>query len=796
MFAALGRFSVRFRYAIVAFWIVTSVLCVHFLPSLGSVTQSKNSSFLPASAPSVRAAVLAKSFQRVGKGTGIIIAATNNGRPLTPADEAAISRMDESVAHLRFVSAVHDQGISADGEARKSLVETSVGAMDATQARQVVHEVDSVISRSAFPRSLEAYFTGQLPIAVDTSATTSKQQKLTELLSILFIIALLLVVFRGLLAPFITLFPAALALVIAGPVIAEAAKAGVEVSSFTQFMLIVLMLGAGTDYGLFLIFRIREEIGRGLEPRLAVTRSLTKVGESIVFSGSTVILAFLTLLLASFGLYRGLGPGLAIAIAIVLVVDLTLLPALLAIFGKSVFWPKIPAAGSHREGIWGQIAGRAVGRPVVTLAAGTALFAGLALANLSYAPSGFNSATSAPSGTNSAIGATVLAKHFAAADINPTNVLFRFKTSVWKDPQILATATRSLSSSRVFGAVVGPLDPNGRPVPSGLLVSLHHQLGTAARLSALEPPGSKVPRAAYQAYRATGAFISPDGRTLQFYTSLTAGAPTSNKAMRAIPLVRSVVSRVGAALGASASGVAGEASSLYDVSTISGSDLLHIIPVVLLVIFMLLILLLRSLIAPLYLVVSVGLSYLAALGLAVLAFVIIGGSSGINFILPFFMFIFLMALGEDYNILVMSRIREEAHSAPLAVAVRRAIGSTGSTVTSAGLVLAGTFLVLTVATTGSIREIGIGLATGVLLDTFLVRSLLVPSTVVLLGRWNWWPSHLHHIHSELDRASSQPGVDQGTLGSDSLGSAIAGSAALSSSRSHEAAPREADRNRP
>jgi putative drug exporter of the RND superfamily len=151
----------------------------------------------------------------------------------------------------------------------------------------------------------------------------------------------------------------------------------------------------------------------------------------------------------------------------------------------------------------------------------------------------------------------------------------------------------------------------------------------------------------------------------------------------------------------------------------------------------------------------VGLSYLAALGLAVLVFVIIGGQGGINFVLPLFMFIFIMALGEDYNILVMSRIREEAHSMPLPDAVRRAVQATGTTVTSAGLILAGTFAVLTATGGTQVQEIGVGLAVGVLLDTFLVRTLLVPSTVVLFGRWNWWPSKLA-IDAEDSAAPNEP----------------------------------------
>ena len=178
-----------------------------------------------------------------------------------------------------------------------------------------------------------------------------------------------------------------------------------------------------------------------------------------------------------------------------------------------------------------------------------------------------------------------------------------------------------------------------------------------------------------------------------------------------------------------------------------------VIPIAIVAIGLLLGLVLRSAVAPLYLIVSVALSYLASLGLATIVFIDIGGQGGISFILPFLMFIFLLALGEDYNILVMTRIREEARRLPLREAVVRAISRTGSTVTSAGIILGGTFAVFAVvggsgAGNGQLHAIGFGLAAGILMDTFLVRTLLVPSVVVLLGRWNWWPSQLssdeHH----------------------------------------------------
>jgi putative drug exporter of the RND superfamily len=172
-----------------------------------------------------------------------------------------------------------------------------------------------------------------------------------------------------------------------------------------------------------------------------------------------------------------------------------------------------------------------------------------------------------------------------------------------------------------------------------------------------------------------------------------------------------------------------------------------VIPIAIVVIGVLLAVVMRSLVAPLYLIASVALSYFAALGLAVIVFIELGNSGGITFILPFLLFIFLLALGEDYNILVMTRIREEAHHYPLREAVSRAVAVTGTTVTSAGLVLAGTFTVFAVVggrgSGGSqIVDVGVGLAVGVIMDTFVVRTVLVPCTAVLLGRWNWWPSKL------------------------------------------------------
>jgi RND superfamily putative drug exporter len=299
--------------------------------------------------------------------------------------------------------------------------------------------------------------------------------------------------------------------------------------------------------------------------------------------------------------------------------------------------------------------------------------------------------------------------------------------------------------------VTGPFDANGTALTAAQYAALHAAYGPPRALAAASPARvSPAKRAAYQSYRASSSYVSSDGYTISFATGLTAGSPASTAAAQAVPAIRAAAARAARTAGASASGVTGQAAFTYDVAQLSDSDLRTVIPIAIAVIAVLLALVMRSLIAPLYLIVSVVLSYFSALGLTVLVFVKAAGQPGLTFILPFLLFMFLLALGEDYNILVMTRIREEAHHLPLREAVGRALSVTGTTVTSAGLVLAGTFGVLAVVGSGSagaqnvrtIVDVGVGLALGVLMDTFGVRTLLVPSAAVLIGRWNWWPSRL------------------------------------------------------
>ena len=740
-FAAIGRAAVRFRWLVVVVWIAAAVAVPALLPSLSSAVKSQNTAFLPSNTPVIKAQELAIPFEAQNTADTLLV----GGRPpgqLTAADQLAFSRAERTVARVPGVLDVRDRGLSSDGQVRMALVELTGTGARSGGGTALFDQMRAAVKHAGAPPGMGIHFAGQLATIVDNNAAQKHTQQLTQQLSILFIIVLLLIVFRAALAPLVTLLPAALSLVIASPLIAEATKAGLEVSSLTQLILIVIVLGAGTDYGLFLIFRVREGLAHGVEPRDAVINAVSRVGETITFSALTVIAALCSVVLADFGFYRGLGPGLAIGIAVTLLGGLTLLPALLAIFGRAVMWPSKPRPGHEYRGAWGEVAARIVSRPKRTLAIGLVVFGGLSLFVLDYSPAGFGN-QSPPSGSDSAAGQQLL-DHFPVSVRNPTNVIFKLPESAWQNPAKIAEATAGLKRQPEFTTVTGALNPAGKPIPPATITRAYSQLGPPQRLPAVEPPSlaTKIPPHDYAAYRSLSQYISADGRTLQFYTALTAGDPGSTAALNAIPSVRAAVSSVAASIGALASGVTGEAAASYDVSHVASNDLKRIIPIVLVVIGILLAILLRSLVAPIYLILSVGLSYLAALGLAILVFVVIGGNSGLNFVLPFFMFIFLMALGEDYNILVMTRIREEARHADLPRAVHRAIAASGGTVTSAGLVLAGTFAVLTVAGNSQAREIGLGLAAGILLDTFLVRTLLIPSVVVLLGDRNWWPSGL------------------------------------------------------
>ena len=436
-----------------------------------------------------------------------------------------------------------------------------------------------------------------------------------------------------------------------------------------------------------------------------------------------------------------------------LVAGLTLLPALLAIFGRAVFWPTQVRRGRGERELGAQVAGRVIPRPAHTLVVGVLVFGGLAFV-AALLPLGIRGRDRGSERERRG------SRQRGARSTSPRRARTR-PTSSSSSPSRCGT-TPALSWPRrrcrrgPLHTLPGRSIPNGTPIPPAALRAACTRSSGIPRCSRrCRPPARPERRCRRRHTTPTGRRRVSSARTGTRSSSRQRSRPASSLDTGAQRGARHPQRLDGGPAqrrrGRERRRRRGPGALRRQLT--SDSDLIHIVPVAIIAIALLLALVLRSLVAPLYLIVSVVFSYLAALGLSSLVFIDIAGSGGLTFLLPFLMFIFLLALGEDYNILVMTRIREEAHRARLREAVVRAVGAPGPTVTSAGLVLAGTFGVLAVIAGGSragsqVRDIGFGLAIGILMDTFLVRSLLVPSTVSLLGRWNWWPGKL----AEMDLA--------------------------------------------
>jgi putative drug exporter of the RND superfamily len=692
MLESLARLVARFRWLVLAGWILAAIIGTRVLPSLSGVAQSSNAQFLESSTPSQHAAALAAPFQAQNAGATALIVAYRGGGPLTPSDFAAIMTVELEVESVPGVTSVTDLSSSSDGRAHEALVVTNTAGQSNQGNPTVVGAIRSTFTASALPSGLELHLTGPLAQTTDAAANSARTGTAIRVGTVLVVIILLFVVYRSILAPLVTLLPAVLALALSQGLIAKASDIGVPVSIATGTLLPVLLIGAGADYGVFLVFRVREDIQHGAAPPDALVTAMGRVGQSITFSAATVVAALCCLLVASFGLYRGLGPSLAIGVAVVLLAALTLLPALISIFGRFVFWPSHPSTGQSSIGIWGRMAARSAGQPWPVIAVGMVLFGLLSAGLTNFSTGGFTNPPAA--GSDSQKGADLLAAHFPAALSNAEILLLRFTQPMMLNSPALATAKADLQSEPAIRSLSGPV-------------------------------------------------VSKDGLTVEFLGVPAADSTGTNAAIAAIPSLRSVLAGAAVKAGASDSGVAGVDAVAYDINHTSATDLPIVVPVVLIAIAILLAVLLRSLVAPLYLIATVGLSYLASLGFASFVFIKIAGDASLNFVIPILLFIFAMALGEDYNILLMTRVREEARQTDLHEAMVRAVGRTGGTITSAGLILAGTFTVLAVAGgSDQSRQLGFTIAFAILLDTFFVRTLLVPAIAVVLGRWNWWPSQL------------------------------------------------------
>ena len=514
----------------------------------------------------------------------------------------------------------------------------------------------------------------------------------------LIVVALILIsVYRSPVLWILPLFSAVFALSLSVLVIYQLAKHNIiTLSGQSQGILFVLVLGAATDYALLLISRYREEL-HNFEHRVdAMKVAWRGVVEPIVASGSTVTLGLLVLLLSQHSDTKGLGPVGAIGIICAMLTILTLLPALLVLFGRWIFWPKRPRFGTEDEklsGLWSKVANSTEKSPRKYFAIATLVLVVLAAFSTTLHANGISSDQEFTKKTDSIIGEHDLTKYFSAGQDEPTQVIISAS-----DAREFATKIQSLSGvGQIVPQTVTPIVP-GQPIPAPKLV---------------------------------------DGNVLLNVT--LSYAPDSKSAVNLIPQIRKIAHGIDPN-----SLVGGITAFNYDIDQAASHDEKVIIPVILLLIALILGILLRSIVASLLLLASVVISFLATLGACSVVFHHLFHFAGEDTSFPLYAFVFLVALGIDYNIFLMTRVREETIKGGTRFGVTRGVTVTGGVITSAGIVLAATFALLSILPLVFLAEVGFAVGFGVLLDTLVVRSILVPALVHSIGPKVWWPSKLQH----------------------------------------------------
>ena len=670
---------------------------------LSSVTENDQAAFLPDSAESTRALELETQFAGAQDIPALIVWERAEG--LTEDDLAAVAEAATRLSAVEGVAAPASPPIpSEDGQA----VQVVVPLPGDNTAFETLPGIVEDVTAAAAIEGLPSYVTGPGGQFADFAAAFEGIDSQLLYTTVGVILVILLLIYRS--AVFVpVLLSAGLALVFAQAVVYLVADAGIlTVDGQSQGILSVLVLGASTDYALLLISRFKEELHREDSWTVAMRSALKGATPPIVASGATVILGLLCLLLSDLNSNKSLGPVGAIGIACAVFAMTIILPALLMVFGRYWFFPFVPRHDdvvTHERGIWGWVANLVGRRARMVWIVTALLLGGAALFTTQLDANGLTTAEQFTTEVDSVAGQEVLGRHYPAGTGVPVSVI-----------GAEADADQLLE---VVGSVAGV---------------------AGATLTADLPPGAPPTEATDAPPRVI------DGK-VQVSAVLTV-ASDSPEAEQTVLELRSAVDEVGTDVL-----VGGGTAVVYDIKTESARDTRVIIPAILVVIFLVLALLLRAVVAPLLLVATVVLSFLATLGVCALVFDNVFGFAGADPSFPLFSFVFLVALGIDYNIFLMTRVREEAQVHGTRQGTLKGLAVTGGVITSAGVVLAATFSALGVLPLVPFAELGFAVAFGVLLDTLLVRSLLVPALVHELDDKVWWPIGLRRTTAEPELSS-------------------------------------------
>lgn len=669
----------RLRWPVVIAWLLAIVALNGLSSSLSKATNDTASAYLPAAAASTKVALLQQAHLggQSQTDTAIVVAARDSG--LTPADQAALAAARTAVAGFAgLVSGMAAPGPLQSSPDGKAAV-FSVSITGPSSGKNIDDAVRTV--RAAIAGPLGKVGTG-LAFAVTGSAAiyadgNAENQKILLLLTALIIVAvILLLVYRSPVLWLLPLIGAIGAIIVAQASVHGLANVGLTVSTLSADILIVLVFGAASDYALLLVHRYREEFRHHTTTEEAMAIALRRTLPTLIASAATVTCALICLLAANSTALRGLGPVGAAGIVAALLAQTTFLPALLLVAGRAAFWPRTPKHGAGRGESW--------------------VWAGIAARVARYP-------------VRTVIVVVVL----------------------------LGVACAGFASLRTDDSLLDNMKSGTDSAIGQKLIDAHFPAGISYPLVLLVPPG-QAGAAAAAAGGAWGVGGVVPGTPVDGYDSylvILSVPPFGAEGSAAISGLRQRLTH-----DAPDALVGGIPAIAYDVAQAADRDNLVIIPLVLVVVLIVISLLLRAIVAPVVLVVTTGMSFAASLALSSLIWRFGFGYGGVQSVIPIYIFIFLVTLGVDYNIFLVARIREESARLGLRDGTLRGVGVTGGVITAAGIVLAGTFAALTQIPAVNISEVGVAVALGVMLDTLVVRTVLVPASLLTIGERVWWPS--------------------------------------------------------
>ncbi|GAA0495449.1 putative membrane protein ActII-3 [Paractinoplanes deccanensis] len=689
----MGRFICgrRSKWIVLGLWIVILVLTAPLAGQLSSVEKNDNSAWLPGGAESTQVIELSRTFQPDDIAPAIVIYERPGG--VTPAD---LAKAQADAAEMKSVPGVTGEIVGPIPSEDKQAIELIVPVKIDEDGWEALPDIAEQI-RQVAEGGATVYLAGPVANAADSADAFAGIDGTLLYTTLIVVAIILLVTYRSPVLWLLPIVSAGVALMVSQAVIYLLAKyADLVVNAQSSGILTVLVFGASTDYALLLVARYREELRRHEDRHEAMQFALHRAGPAIIASGATVAIGMSILTLAELNSTSGLGPVAAIGIVVGLAAMLSLLPALLVICGRWLFWPVKPRFGTAEPtatGFWARLGTRISRRPRTVWIATALALGAMALGLLQLNATGLTSAEQFTSEKPSVVAEQVLARHFPAGGGQPVTVI--------------ADADAAAQVRSAFAAVPG--------------------------ISEVAEP------------------VIKDG--LALIDGTQTDAPDTKAAQQTVERVRDAVHAVP---GANAK-VGGTSAALLDINNANDHDNRLIIPLVLAVVLVILALLLRAIVAPLILIATVVLSFAAALGVSALVFRHIFDYPAEDTSFPLFVFVFLVALGIDYNIFLMTRVREEAQTHGTRKGALIGLAATGGVITSAGIVLAGTFAALASLPLVAFVEIGFAVAFGVLLDTMIVRSILVTALNLDVGRHMWWPSKLDRRKpDETPLSASEP----------------------------------------